>query len=69
MLIRAIAATVNGALVLVLYIAAWGVPSSDVGLLEVGLAVAAGLSTWYALKKLEGTVIRLPARRRGGLAV
>ena len=51
MQIRAFAAAVNGALVLLLYVAAWGVPSSTIALLEVALAATAALSTWYALRK------------------
>ncbi len=51
MQIRTVAAALNGILVLALDVAAWGVPSFTVALLEVGLAVAAALSTSYALRK------------------
>jgi hypothetical protein len=50
MQVRTVAAIINGFLVLALYVAAWGVPSFMIGLTEVGLSVAAALSTWYAVK-------------------
>ena len=47
--IRILAALTNASLVLGLYTGAWGAPSAGVALLEIALAAAAGLSTWYAL--------------------
>ena len=49
MLIRSIAAAVNGILVLSLYLAAFGVPHPMIGLLEAVLAQAAAVATWFAL--------------------
>jgi hypothetical protein len=48
MLMRLTAAVLNGTLVLVLYVSAWGVHTYPMALLMVGLAVAAALAT-YAL--------------------
>jgi len=50
MQIRTIAAALNGMLVLLLYVAAWGIPSFAVAALEVGLSAGAAVSTWYALR-------------------
>ena len=50
MQIRTVAAAVNGALVLGLYIAAWGAPSLTIAGLEILLAAGAAVSTWHALK-------------------
>jgi hypothetical protein len=50
--IRMIAAFSNAALVLGLYTAAWGSPAPQIAVLELALAVGAGLSTWYALRGL-----------------
>ena len=51
MQIRLIAAPLNGTLVLIVYVAGWGVANFPTALLEVALAVAAALATWYALRK------------------
>ena len=72
MQVRLIAAAVNGALVLALYLGAWGAPNFTIALLEVGLAVGAGLSTWYALDRVAtpAWITRLASQiTRRGLAV
>ena len=51
--IRLFAALTNSALVLTLYILAWGTPAIDIAMLEVTLAVGAGVSTWYALRGIR----------------
>ena len=51
--IRLLAATGNGALVLALYIGAWGTPALEIAFLEVALAVGAAMSTWYALRGMR----------------
>jgi len=51
--IRLIAALTNGVLVLTLYTVAWGTPALDIVMLELGLAVGAGVSTWYALRGIR----------------
>ena len=53
MQVRTVAAVANGALVLMLYVAGWGVPSWTVAMTEVGLTGTAALCTWYALKRLK----------------
>ena len=53
MQVRTVAAVANGALVLTLYVAAWGVPSWTIAMTEVGLAGTAALCSWYALKRLK----------------
>ena len=50
---RAVAATLNGSLVMAMYLLAWGVPSLSVAGLELVLAAGAAVSTWYALRKLR----------------
>ena len=60
MQIRTIAAALNGMLVLLLYVAAWGIPSFAVAALELGLATGAAVSTWYALRR-AGTRAFIPA--------
>jgi hypothetical protein len=49
MLIRTIAAALNGSFVLVLYLAAWGAPSAIIAGLELTFALGAAIATWYAL--------------------
>jgi len=51
--IRLIAAMTNGVLVLALYMIAWGTPALNIAMLELGLAVGAGVSTWYALRGIR----------------
>jgi hypothetical protein len=51
--IRLIAALTNGVLVLMLYTVAWGTPALDIAMLELSLAVGAGVSTWYALRGIR----------------
>jgi hypothetical protein len=51
--IRLLAAAGNGALVLALYVGAWGVPALDIAMLEVALATGAALSTWHALRGMR----------------
>ena len=53
--IRFTAALTNGVLVLTLYTIAWGTPALDIAMLELSLAVGAGVSTWYALRGFVGT--------------
>jgi hypothetical protein len=66
MQIRLIAAALNGTLVLIVYVAGWGVANFPTALLEVALAVAAALATWYALRKAGPKwMIPLKARRSG----
>jgi hypothetical protein len=50
---RTFAALGNGALVLGLYMRAWGAPVPEVAALELTLAMAATWSTWYALRRLS----------------
>ena len=50
--IRILAASLNGMLVLGLYVAAWGTPAPEIAMLELLLALGAGFSTWYALRGL-----------------
>lgn len=65
MLMRTTAAVLNGILVLALYISAWGVHTFSMALLMVGLAVAAALATWYALKSVgRPSWMALPSARR-----
>ncbi|HXV23878.1 MAG TPA: hypothetical protein VED46_06440 [Alphaproteobacteria bacterium] len=52
--VRLLAAFLNGALVLSLYMIAWGAPALEIAVLEVTLAIGAAISTWYALRKLKG---------------
>ena len=59
MQIRFVATALNGALVLALYVTGWGVPNFSAALLEVALGVAAGPSTWYALRRLATPIARL----------
>jgi hypothetical protein len=54
--IRLLAALTNGTLVFGLYTAAWGTPSLGIAFLELTLAAGAGLSTWYALRRLTRRV-------------
>ena len=56
--IRLLAALTNGTLVFGLYTAAWGTPSLGIASLELTLAVGAGLSTWYALRRLTRPLLR-----------
>ena len=51
--IRLLAASLNGMLVLGLYVAAWGTPAAEIAVLELTLAIGAGFSTWYALRGLS----------------
>ena len=51
--IQLFAALGNGALVLCLYMTAWGAPALDIALLELTLAAGAAVSTWYALGGLR----------------
>ena len=51
--IRLLAAAGNGALVLALYVGAWGAPALNIAMLEVALATGAALSTWYALRGMR----------------
>ena len=51
--IRLLAAIGNGALVLALYMGAWGAPAIDIAILEVALAAGATVSTWYALRGMR----------------
>ncbi len=51
--IRLLAAIGNGALVLALYMGAWGAPAIDIAILEVALAAGAAVSTWYALRGMR----------------
>lgn len=51
--IRLLAALTNGALVLALYMAAWGAPALQLVMLELTLAAGASISTWYALRGLN----------------
>jgi hypothetical protein len=72
MLMRTTAAMLNGILVLALYVSAWGVHTFTIALVEVALAVAAALATWYALKRtwtsgLDGKAVR--SRGIGSAAV
>ena len=53
MQIRGLMATLNGTLVLMLYAAGWGAPSSAIATLEAAFAVAAGVVTWFALRTPE----------------
>ena len=67
MLIRSAAAAVNGLLVLSLYLAAFGVPSPVIGLLEVVLAQAAAVATWFALGSLASRPLALFGRSRAAI--
>ena len=51
--IRLIAALTNSVLVLTLYMIAWGTPALNIAVLELSLAVGAGISTWYALRGIR----------------
>ena len=51
--VRFIAALTNSALVMALYMIAWGAPALDIAMLELTLAVGAGISTWYALRGMR----------------
>jgi hypothetical protein len=53
MQIRTVAAAVNGTIVLLLYVSAWGAPTAAVAALEIGLAAGAAVSTWYALRRAK----------------
>jgi hypothetical protein len=53
MQIRGLMAILNGTLVLMLYVMAWGAPSLTIATLEAGFAVAAALVTWFALRTPE----------------
>ena len=66
MQVRTVAAVANGALVLMLYVAGWGVPSWTIAMTEVGLAGTAALCSWYALKRLKAPrwTVRFVYRRR-----
>ncbi|HSD34625.1 MAG TPA: hypothetical protein VLE26_04335 [Alphaproteobacteria bacterium] len=50
--IRTIAAVLNGNLVFALYLAAWGTPTVSIAAVEIALALGAGASTFYALRRL-----------------
>jgi hypothetical protein len=50
--IRTIAAVLNGNLVFALYVAAWGAPTVSIAAVEIALALGAGASTFYALRRL-----------------
>jgi len=50
---RIVAATLNGSLVMAMYLLAWGTPSLSVAGLELVLAAGAAVSTWYALCRLR----------------
>ncbi len=65
MQIRTLAAALNGLIVLMLYLSAWGTPSWTVAGIEIALAAGASLSTWYALKRANtpGWMMRLDRRR------
>ena len=65
MQIRTIAAALNGTIVLALYVAAWGAPSFTVALIEVGLALGAAFSTWYALRRASAPAWMLQLLSRG----
>ena len=64
MFIRSTAAAINGILVLSLYLAAFGVPSPMVGLLEAVLAQAAAVATWFALGSSARWPLALMGRSR-----
>ena len=53
MQIRGLIAILNGALVLMLNVGAWGAPSFTIASLEAAFAVAAVLATWFALRRPE----------------
>ena len=55
MQMRGLIAILNGALVLMLYAAAWGAPSFTIASLEGAFAVAAAIVTWFALRRPERT--------------
>jgi hypothetical protein len=52
---RVIATAVNTLLVLALYLTVWGAPTLTIAAIELLLAAAAAVSTWYALKAVRGT--------------
>ena len=59
---RTVAATLNGSVVMAMYLLAWGTPSPSIAGLELILAAGAAVSTWYALGRLP-TAYAAPRRQ------